>query len=553
MIKSLHIKNYALIESLDVDFSRGLTIITGETGAGKSILLGALGLIMGHRADSKSMYDEDKKCVVEGYFDIRKYEIRDFFSDNDLDYEEDLVIRRELLPSGKSRAFVNDSPVNLGVLQQLSAALIDLHQQFDTLDIHNVSFQLRMIDALAGNKKLLADYEQKFRLYQYERQKLAELIERNDNAARETEFLEFQLQELQEAALREEEQQELEEESARLTNAEEIKRNLGGIHQHISESEQSVLGQLQEMGQTLNQIEKYDTRLGQLSQRYQSILLEMEDLAEEFGKLAEETEYDPERIQVVQERLDLIYRLQSKHSVTSVKDLLEIQRQLEKQLQSFADLSSEIENLQAGISQQENILHEIAVQLSENRQAVTADFEQRVEQRLSQLAMEHARLQVDIRKLDRLHPTGYDEVNFLFAANKGSRMQLIKEVASGGEVSRLTLVTKSLVASSIPLPTLIFDEIDSGVSGDVALKMGNILRQLSNEHQVITITHSPQIASKADLHYFVYKEVRDDRTVTKMRQLSDEDRVRAIATMLSQNPPSESAIENARELLSHAG
>jgi len=553
MIKSLHIKNYALIESLDVDFSRGLTIITGETGAGKSILLGALGLIMGHRADSKSMYDEDKKCVVEGYFDIRKYEIRDFFSDNDLDYEEDLVIRRELLPSGKSRAFVNDSPVNLGVLQQLSAALIDLHQQFDTLDIHNVSFQLRMIDALAGNKKLLADYEQKFRLYQYERQKLAELIERNENAARETEFLEFQLQELQEAALREEEQQELEEELARLTNAEEIKRNLGGIHQHISESEQSVLGQLQEMGQTLNQIEKYDTRLGQLSQRYQSILLEMEDLAEEFGKLAEETEYDPERIQVVQERLDLIYRLQSKHSVTSVKDLLEIQRQLEKQLQSFADLSSEIENLQAGISQQENILHEIAVQLSENRQAVTADFEQRVEQLLSQLAMEHARLQVDIRKLDRLHPTGYDEVNFLFAANKGSRMQLIKEVASGGEVSRLTLVTKSLVASSIPLPTLIFDEIDSGVSGDVALKMGNILRQLSNEHQVITITHSPQIASKADVHYFVYKEVRDDRTVTKMRQLSDEDRVRAIATMLSQNPPSESAIENARELLSHAG
>lgn len=550
MIKHLQVKNYALIESLSVDFSKGLTIITGETGAGKSILLGALGLIMGNRADTKTLYSDEEKCVVEGFFDISKYDLEEFFRNHDLDYDTDMVIRRELLPSGKSRAFVNDTPVNLKVLQQLSATLIDLHQQFDTLDIHNVSFQLRMIDALAGNKQLVAEYEEAYRAYQADRRILSDLIERNQNAAKELDFINFQLEEFNNAELRAGEQEALEEELSVLQNAEEIKQTLAGAYQQLSESEQSVLSRLQELGHSLGQLRRYDSRLAQLYERYDSMLLEMEDLTREFERIAEDTEYDTERITEVQTRLDLIYRLERKHNVTCVEELIAIQEDLQQQLDKIGDLSTEIDSLDADIKKQEKELNAMAEQLTVRRRAVIEDFEKQVMDLLAQLAMEHAQLRVQIRPLSELGPTGLDEVNFFFAANKGSRMQLIKDVASGGELSRLTLVTKSLVASAIPLPTLIFDEIDAGVSGDIALKMGNILRKLSNNHQVVSITHSPQIACKADRHYFVYKKVKEERTVTELNLLEGEERIRAIATMLSQSPPSESAIENARELLS---
>lgn len=550
MIKHLQVKNYALIESLSVDFSKGLTIITGETGAGKSILLGALGLIMGNRADTKTLYSNEEKCVVEGFFDISKYDLEAFFRNHDLDYDTDMVIRRELLPSGKSRAFVNDTPVNLKVLQQLSATLIDLHQQFDTLDIHNVSFQLRMIDALAGNKQLVAEYEEAYRAYKADRRILSDLIERNQNAAKELDFINFQLEEFNNAELRAGEQEALEEELSVLQNAEEIKQTLAGAYQQLSESEQSVLSRLQELGHSLGQLRRYDSRLAQLYERYDSMLLEMEDLTREFERIAEDTEYDTERITEVQTRLDLIYRLERKHNVANVEELIAIQEDLQQQLDKIGDLSTEIDSLDADIKKQEKELNAMAEQLTVRRRAVIEDFEKQVMDLLAQLAMEHAQLRVQIRPLSELGPTGLDEVNFFFAANKGSRMQLIKDVASGGELSRLTLVTKSLVASAIPLPTLIFDEIDAGVSGDIALKMGNILRKLSNNHQVVSITHSPQIACKADRHYFVYKKVKEERTVTELNLLEGEERIRAIATMLSQSPPSESAIENARELLS---
>lgn len=549
MIKHLQVKNYALIESLRIDFSKGLTIITGETGAGKSILLGALGLIMGNRADTKTLYDDEEKCVIEGFFDISPYDLKAFFKANDLDYDRELIIRRELLPSGKSRAFVNDTPVNLKVLQQLSSSLVDLHQQFDTLDIHNVSFQLRMLDALAGNKQLLADYQEQYRAYQADRRILNDLRERNQNAAKEIDFINFQLEEFRNAELVAGEQEALEEELAVLTNAEEIKQTLGAVYQHLSESEQSVVGQLQEMGHSLGQVKRYDSRLANLYERYDSILLELEDLAQEIERIAEDTEYDPERITEIQTRLDLIYRLENKHGVNTVEELIEIQNALQGQLDAFSDLSGEIDSLERDIIEQEKQLREKAAELTRQRQRVVPGFEEKVKDLLAQLAMEHAQLKVEIKAMPQLGPTGLDEVQYLFAANKGSRLQLIKDVASGGELSRLTLVTKSLVASAIPLPTLIFDEIDTGVSGDVALKMGNILRQLSNQHQVVSITHSPQIASKADSHYFVYKNVREERTVTEVMHLSGEERVRAIATMLSQSPPSPSAIENAKELL----
>lgn len=550
MIKSLHIRNYAIIELLELSFSEGLTIITGETGAGKSILLGALELIMGERADSKALYDESEKCVVEGIFDVRAYDLKEFFEANDIDYDNEVVVRREILPNGKSRAFVNDTPVNLKVLQDLSSSLIDLHQQFDTLDIHQISFQLRMIDALAGNKSLLQQYAVGYRQLQSDKRRLADLTAKSDNASREMDFLQFQMEEFNRAELVNGEQESLEEELTRLTNAEDIKRITGSAYNFLVENEQSVVGMLQDIGIQLHQIGKVDHQISLLNVRFDSIVVELQELARELESIAEETEYDAQRISEIQQRLDLIYRLLKKHSVTTVPELLAIQDNIQSQLGSFGDLSQEIADLSDSIQQQEQDLTAKAIELRERRKAVIPDFENKVTELLAQLAMPYAQMQVQFDELQTLGSTGLDEINFLFAANKGSRLQRIKEVASGGELSRLTLVTKSLIASAIPLPTLIFDEIDSGISGDVALKMGNILRKLSNQHQVVTITHSPQIAAKADAHYFVYKKEKDDRTVTHVRMLTTDERVRAIATMLSQNPPSDSAMENARELLS---
>lgn len=549
MIKRLHIRNYAIIEYLDIDFARGLTIITGETGAGKSILLGALGLIMGDRADTKSLYNQEEKCIIEGIFDLGAHDLRDFFAENDLDYETEVVVRRELTPSGKSRAFVNDSPVTLKVLQDLSAELIDLHQQFDTLDIHNLSFQLRMIDALAGNKELLLQYRNIYREYSANQRRLSELLNRNEQSTKEMDFIQFQLEEFNKAELVSGEQETWEEELTRLSHAEDIKRTLGMAFDILTENEQSIVGQMQSLSVALVTIGKYAPNLGEYSDRFANMIFELREMSNEFEKVADQTDYDPERIQEVQQRLDLIYRLLKKHTVASVDELLAIQTNLEQQLAGFADLGNEIGALRDKIKVQEEQLYRWADELSDRRQAVIPGYEQKVVDMLTQLAMPYAQLKIENRKLEHLSPTGLDEVQFLFAANRGSRLQQIKDVASGGELSRLALVTKSLVASAIPLPTLIFDEIDSGISGDVALKMGNILRNLSNEHQVVTITHSPQVASKADRHYFVFKVDKPDRTITNVRLLSDDDRVRAIAVMLSQSPPSESALVNARELL----
>ncbi|MCR9101456.1 MAG: DNA repair protein RecN [bacterium] len=549
MIERLHIRNYAIIEELTIDFSKGLTIITGETGAGKSILLGALGLVMGRRADIKSLYNLDTKCTIEGFFNVEAYDLQRFFDEHDLDFDPQVVIRREITPSGKSRAFVNDTPVTLNVLQDLSSTLIDLHQQFDNLDIHKISFQLRLLDALAENRPLLARYQSLFSAYQRDQKQLKTLIGRQQQSAKELEFLQFQLEEFNTAELVDGEQEELEEELSRLTNAEDIKRTLAASFQQLSESEVSVIGQMEELTQAIKSVSSFDRRIEGLYGRFSGLVEELRDVAQEFESIADETEHDPERTQEVQERLDMIYRLQNKHQVASIKELLDIQSDLQQQLDDIGDLSQEIERLQRSTQEQRQQLEAMAEELSTRRHSVVGGFENKVEQMLAQLSMQHAKLKVDISRTEDLEPTGFDEVNFLFAANKGGRLQLIKDVASGGELSRLTLVVKSLVASAIPLPTLIFDEIDTGISGDVALKMGSILRQLSNEHQVVSITHSPQIASKANAHYFVYKKEKEDRTVTEVRPLEMEGRVYAIATMLSQDPPSESAINTAKELL----
>jgi len=552
MIKRLSIRNYAIIEELEINFPDGLTIITGETGAGKSILLGALGLIMGGRADSKSLYNVAEKCVIEGIFDVSPYGLNDFFEEHDIDYETECVIRRELTPAGKSRAFVNDTPVTLDVLRQLTGSLVDLHLQFDTLDIHNVSFQLRMVDALAGNKSLLGDYQVQYRHFTQNKRKLEKLQEQNARSAQELEFLNFQISEFQKADLVDGEQEQLESEQRRLTHAEEIKRTLSAAFQHLTEGDMPLTGQLNDVLRQVAEVKKFHPEIPDLYRRLESLALELEDLAGEFEKVAESTEFDPERILEIQQRLDTIYRLQSKYRAASVKELLDIQDDLQQKLDAIGDLSTEIGKLEIEISGQEKLLRKLAGQLSERRKEAAPGFTKKVLGLLAQLAMPHTRFEVDFKTSETLMPTGTDEVNFLFAANPGSRMQLIKDVASGGELSRLTLVTKSLVASAIPLPTLIFDEIDQGVSGDVSLKMGNILRQLSNHHQVVVITHSPQVASKADAHYFVYKKVNGNTTATKVKLLGDEERVRSIAVMLSTNPPSEAALANARELMGMA-
>ena len=508
MIKTLHIKNYAIIEALEIQFSKGLTIITGETGAGKSILLGALGLIMGKRADTKALYDVEKKCVIEANFDVSKYQgLKAFFEANDIDYEAETVVRREITPSGKTRAFVNDTPVNLKLLQQLSNSLVDLHQQFDTQDINDVSFQLRMVDALADNGDILEKYEGLFKSYQSNQRRLKKLIYQNETSAKETDFLNFQLEEFNTAELEAQEQEALEKELATLSNSEEIKSKLAGAFMHLSESEQSILSQLETLGLSLNQVSKFHSGLAPLIEKYDGLVLELGELSNEFEQIANDTEHNPERAGEVQRRLDLIYRLQKKHGVNSIESLLQIQADITQQLTTFGDLSNEIIALENAITKAELALRKIAATLTKRRKSVVDGFLKLVHGQLGLLSMEHAQLQVAITPAEVLQSTGADIVEFLFAPNKGSRFLSIKQVASGGELSRLTLCIKSLVASAIPLPTLIFDEIDAGVSGDVALKMGRILRKLSNEHQVVVITHSPQVASKADAHYFVYKRV----------------------------------------------
>lgn len=549
MLKRLHIRNYALIESLEINFSDRLTIITGETGAGKSILLGALGLIMGERADSKIFYNEGEKCVVEGWFDVAAYDLSEFFEQHELDYDAEVVIRRELSPAGKSRAFVNDTPVNNQVLQRLTESLIDLHQQFDTLDIHNVNFQLRMIDALADNSLTIKEYQSGYRVFAAEKRRLAELVERSENAAKEADFIQFQLAEFQKANLVEGEQESLETELTRLTSAEDIKRIYGAAYNYLSEGEQNVVGQLQGIARSMSATRRLNRELGALAERLDSVVVELQEVARDCERIADDTEHDPQRIAEAQERLNVMYKLQKKHGAASVSELLALQESLEKQLASFTDLGDEIARLERSIAEREGQLRQIAATLSERRRAVTAGFESRVHAMLEQLSMPHARLRVDVRPLDNLTPTGTDDVQFLFASNVGSRFLPIKDVASGGELSRLTLCTKSLVADAIPLPTLIFDEIDTGISGDVSLKMGLILKELSDRHQVVSITHTPQIAARADRHYFVYKKIADNRTHTSVRLLTDDERVRSIASMLSGNPPSESAMETARELV----
>ncbi len=549
MLRRLEIQNYAIIDQLEIAFPAGLAIITGETGAGKSILLGALGLVLGKRADTKVMYNPEKKCYVEAVFDISALDLASFFTEEGLEYDNELIIRRELSPGGKSRAFLNDSPVTLDILEQISSQLLDVHQQFDTQDIQKSHFQLAVIDALAGIKKEVQAYTTEFVKYRSSVRRLEDLKEKNRNAAQEIEFLSFQVNEFTEAGFRENEQEELETILEKLTAAEDIKRVCTLMVHNISEDEQAILSQIQLLAGQLSSVSHFDQAYNLLHSRLVSAKEELQDISRECMRIADNTEYDAEAIHEINARLSLIYRLQKKHQVATMSELLGVQAALQAKMEGFGDLTGLILSLEKECTQMEETLRKQAVEISTARQRIFTGFEQQVHGLLVSLSMEHAYIQVQCTQTENLTKSGTDDISILFSPNKGSAYLPLKDTASGGELSRLALCIKSLVAGAMTLPTLIFDEVDAGVSGEVARKMGTILHALSGRHQVICITHSPQVAARAEKHFWVYKEDTPTRTLTALRELSQEERTIEIAKMLSGNPPSDAALANARELM----
>jgi len=549
MLQRIQIQNYAIIDVLNIDFSRRLNVITGETGAGKSILMGALSLILGDRADTMVLLQRDKKCVVEGVFDLRgRREATEFCSANDLDADDEVVIRREIAPSGKSRAFVNDTPVNLDQLRQLASLLVDLHRQFDTLELGENRFQLEVLDALAAQGEALSAYRAAYREWQTASRELATLREQQAQFNKERDYNQFLFDELNDASFRESELEELDQELKLLSNSEGIKTALSKIYYEMHEGEQPLVQQLRVLQHTMQGFAVYDADLAQLSQRMSSVQIELQDIAEEVDRVNERVQYDPRRIEAINERLSTGYRLMKKHGVQTTAGLLDLARRLENKLQNSLQVDAGIAAGEKEVARLFDEVRKKAAVLTKGRQAQAAPLEEQVNKLLKQVGMPNARLRVQIGPAD-LGADGIDAVEFLFDANRSNRYEPIRKVASGGELSRLMLCIKSLVAESIDLPTLIFDEIDTGISGEAARQVGIILKDLAARRQVICITHQPQIAGKADAHYFVYKASKGESIQTNIRLLSQDERITTIAQMLSGEKPTAAALENAREMV----
>ncbi|NOY97496.1 MAG: DNA repair protein RecN [Chlorobi bacterium] len=550
MLTRLSIKNYALIDELDVDFSKGFNIVTGQTGAGKSIILGALSLILGSRAGSNSLRNNSKKCIIEGVFNIENYGLKKLFEENDLDFENQSIFRRELTPSGKSRAFINDTPVSIKLMFDIGTRLIDIHSQHQNLQLSNHIFQLQLVDIIAGTGPLLDEYKKLYFSYNEAVKKLSSLKEKAEGARAGLDYLEFQFNQLEEAELKEGEQDELEKELEKLTHAEEIKSVYTGMVNIFEGDGHSVLQRLQEAIGRLDKIKGYSNEAAVLMGRIESAYLELKDISEEASQQFEAIEYDPQRIEQLTERLGLIYGLQQKHHVSSIGELIGLKDKLGHQISEVVDFDIEIVKLEKEVAKNLEALSHSADKLSRQRKKCFADIEHKVTGILKQLGMPHSQFKVTIAKKDNFSETGKDSVNFLFCANKGASVDEISRIASGGEASRLMLAIKSLITDKKALPTIIFDEIDSGVSGEIALKMGNILKEFSRSTQIINITHLPQIAGKGDHHYLVYKyEDNKGRTYTSIRKLSEEERVEEMAKMVGGDTPTSSAFNTARELL----
>lgn len=549
MLQKLHIQNYAIIDDLSIDFQHHLNIITGETGAGKSILMGALSLILGERADSSVLLQKEKKCVVEGWFDAEKNKpIKQFLTANDLDAEEVLLVRREIAVNGKSRAFINDTPVTLTQLKELNSLLVDLHQQFDTLELGDSGFQREVLDALADNGELLQQYTALYKQYLSAKKEL-EALQQQQTAANATyDYNKFLYDELETAALKHNELEELDAELKLLSNAENIKQQLGAVYFELKESETPMVQQLKSLFNKLQGLTQYHTGIEELSKRLQSAQIELKDIADELEAISDGVQYSAERFQLVNDRIALGYKLLKKHGVTATAELLDIQDTLQQKLHDVLNISEAIaakEKLAAALLSQ---CEKFAKTISANRSKAIKPFTEKVNTLLKQVGMPNAQLKVELTAI-ALNQFGCDSIAFLFDANKSNRFEPLYKVASGGELSRLMLCIKSLVAQKLQLPTLIFDEIDTGISGEAAKQVGNIMKELAKNHQLIAITHQPQIAAKANAHYFVYKAIKDDKIITAVKLLSNDERITAIAQMLSGEKPTAAALQNAREMV----
>ena len=551
MIQHLTIKNYALIDELEIDFSRGMTIITGETGAGKSILLGALSLLLGSRSDLSALYSKDGKCVIEGTFNTAEYHLEEFFAENDIDCESTTIIRREIGKDGKSRAFINDTPVNLTVLKDLGSLLIEIHSQHETLTLNNSGFQLMVVDSCAGSGNDLENYRKVFRSYNQSMKMLEELREQEAKASSEQDYLKFQFDELEQVQLKSGEKELLEKELELLKNSENITLSLSRASDIINGEHDNMLQALASVVSSLQPVAIYHQGVEEILQRLRTLQIELKDVSSEIDSITHSISFDPSRAEIVSDRLDLIYRLEQKHRMQTVEELIALKDSISEKLLSFSSLSEEMDKLEIVCRQQLDNLKKLATKLSDVRRRAINGMEQQVQKTLSALGMKHAVLKIELGSLPegQFRESGTDTVMFLFSANKGVEYRELNKVASGGELSRLMLSIKSILASLRGLPTIIFDEIDTGISGEVAHKVGNILKGMSKERQVIAITHLPQMAGKGDSHLYVYKNTSGSKTVTRIRELNPDERVEEIARMLSGEKPSAAAKANARELL----
>lgn len=551
MLGKLTIKNYALIENLDISLHQGLNIITGETGAGKSIIMGALGLILGNRAEGKHFFDDSRKCVIEGYFQIGNYQLRDFFAEHDLDYEEETIIRREIAVDGKSRAFVNDSPVTLNILRALGEQLIDIHSQHATLQITTEGFQLLVLDSVAKNQAIQQEYQVGLKQYRQHEKALKELKEIIAAATMEQDFNQFQFDELDAANLQEGEEEALEEEQGQLEHADEIKRGLLAATFLLDEQEYAVIQRLKEAHQQLQSLEKFLSADNDLAARLQSSLIEIKDISQEIASLEQQIGIDQGRLDFVNERLSVLYNLKKKHRAASLAELIVLRETLEHKLQVTANQEQELQKAEQQVAESLTKLSAVALRLHESRKAKIKEVEAHVHAVLTTVGMPNAQLQISLNLLspEKYKTSGGDEVQFLFSANKGQSLQQIHKVASGGELSRLMLAIKSLIAKSSSLPTIIFDEIDTGISGEVALKVGEIMEGLADRMQVMAITHLPQIASKGEAHFKVYKFDEGDKTKSSIVRLDKEERIKEVAQMLSGSRPGDAALAHAKQLI----
>ena len=551
MLKRLAIKNYALIDNLDISFSKELNIMTGETGAGKSIILGALSLILGQRAESKYFFNQQKKCVIEGTFHLNGFQLNEFFAENDLDYDLETVLRREISSDGKTRAFINDTPVNLTTLKKLGEKLIDVHSQHATLEINDEDFQLLVIDTVAGNQNLLNNYREVYKSYKKSQALLKELINQSEKSKSDLDYFQFQFDELEKANLIAGEQAGLEQELDSLTHAEDIKKSLVSSISVLSETEPSAIVQIKEAVVNLANAEKYNFEISSLTERLNSCLIEIKDILSEIERIEQSSLINEARLQEVSNRLDLIYSLQKKHRAGSEIELIAIRDEISNKLNSILFADEDIEKLKIEVDKLYQEVLDLSVQLGKSRTECIPKVETQVMNTLAEIGMPNAVLQVvnDTLPEGKFDQNGNNQIRFLFSANKGQSPLPMNKVASGGELSRLMLSIKSLIAVHTALPTIIFDEIDTGISGEIALKVGNIMERLSKNMQVIAIKHLPQIASKGDTHFRVYKNEKDEITNTNITKLDEEERILELAKMLSGDHPGQSAFQNARELL----